>query len=860
MGACVAMGLLKFEIKKIWRQKKIIWLLLVVLLGVGGIFYQNASEQDAMKDRALEKIRPYVEETDGLYHYFKQLEYENDMDESRLEQQEHVIELGTIFFRWKGAIHNTEWSEIPSIQHEFLKRVELLEEAGGDFSPLYGIERERTIQKNDWLLKQQLPYVDEEYALSPSLVLKQSSTLLLSLGGILFLMLFFGNAVTAEKEQQTWLTLKTQPISKWKRMLAKYGGLLFVMFVFLLIVLCVGLLIPYMFGEKAWHFDYPQLLNSGNSFAYISTFSYLVRIFLLFFSAGALIFSLILLLSTQLKSSFSVLVLTGFIGAIGISVTLLNEWLQTFWNPFHLFSINNLVSETVQDSFWLYPLAAICWSGLLLLLAILIPEGEKGLFGESAQKKPYDKGRTRHVRIVFNSAIFEWRKLKRRGLLKQSFIVLGLFAIIGYFLLGQISNAKEIDYIDLLNGEIVFYTDTLIPLAEKDLASIDEEKKAAEESGDESLITYYNDVALHQRQTMLAYYQDILSKIERGKRAYEQQDWHSFYQYQEFDNRLANGEFDHEYMDRLIGPLSYVTLEASIAEKEWLMEHKIQPIIAGSTIPTIYENWGDAKESKKDYIERNRKVENNGLFSLYLYFDNYLYFIPLFLFAVIVGAGLADERGKRPTIKMLQTQPINEQSVFYGKVLTGAVVGLTGLTGIFTFIVLFSSLFNRFGDWYYPILHYNSKSVVESAGYTGMRALEGGFHFIPLGNYVVSSMALIICIFLFVIALSHVFALFIPRTLVVFSSVALVCGIGYFVSEKMGSFALFSPFMYFDIGRIVNGEVATVLNNPSITVLNGCMVLLGMSVFLMVIGYVVLRLRGREKVKGISSGRLVVEE
>ncbi|MCM3710629.1 ABC transporter permease subunit [Sporosarcina luteola] len=851
------MGLLKFEMKKVFRQKKLVWLFVVVLLGVAGVFYQNYSEREAMKERALESIRPYSEEVDARYHFYKEREYNDQLDEAMRRQQEHIVELGTIFFRWKGVIHNGGWSEIPAIENDFLKSVALFEEAEGGFGSLYGMEREKAIQKNAWLLKQELPYVDEEFPLSPALMLKQSSNLLLSVGGFLFLVLFFGNIVTSEKEQQTWLTLKTQPIAKWKRIVAKYTGVLIVIFGFLLMVLCVGLLIPYVFGEQAWNFTYPQLIQSGESFTFISTTAYLVRIFMLFFCAGALVFSFIMLLSTQFRSSFAVLVMTGFVGAVGYSATLLNEGFQTFWNPFHLLSMTTIVSETVDGSFWLYPIAAVCWSLLLLTVGILMPEGERGLFGATDMKKPFGDGKTRHVLTIWNSARFEWRKLKRQGLLRQSIIVLGLFAVIGYFLLGQVSHKKEAEYVEGLDESIAMYR-SIVQHSEEELASLDEDRKAAEESGDEGWIRYYNDVAQHQRQTMLAYFEDILSNYEMGKRAYEEGDWQSFYQYQLFNNRQSSGEFTNEYMFWEIGGRSYVMLEASKAEKEWLMKHNVRPIISGDDIPTIYESWGD-KETKNWHVEKNRKVDNSGLFSLFLYFDNYVYFIPILLLLVVFGAGFAGEKGKRPTIQTLQTQPVAVRSIFFGKVTTAIIVGISGLVGVFAFVLLVSTLFNRFGDWYYPIFHYNSKKVVEADRYTGMRALEGGFDFMPLGEYVLSGIALSVCIFLFLLAMTHVLGLFVPRAFVVYSCVALICGVGYFIGGKLGDFAQFSPFTYLDIGRIVNGEVATVLNNPSVTVLNGCWVLLGVSVLLVVAGYGMLGLRSRVK-REVTTGQLVVGE
>ena len=108
---------------------------------------------------------------------------------------------------------------------------------------------------------------------------------------------------------------------------------------------------------------------------------------------------------------------------------------------------------------------------------------------------------------------------------------------------------------------------------------------------------------------------------------------------------------------------------------------------------------------------------------------------------------------------------------------------------------------------------------------------------------------------LFLIVFSHVLALFIPQTFGVFATLTIVSGAGFVFSEKLGSFAQFSPFTYLDIGRIVNGEVATVLNNPSVTVWSGCLVLLGLTAVLVVIGYGVLSLKMRV---GLRKGKKVL--
>lgn len=73
------------------------------------------------------------------------------------------------------------------------------------------------------------------------------------------------------------------------------------------------------------------------------------------------------------------MVLTGFVGAVGYSMTLRNESLHVFWNPFYVLSIPEIVAETVGGSFWVFPASAIVWSVLILAIAIALPEGEKGL-------------------------------------------------------------------------------------------------------------------------------------------------------------------------------------------------------------------------------------------------------------------------------------------------------------------------------------------------------------------------------------------------------------------------------------------------------------------------------------------------
>ena len=106
----------------------------------------------------------------------------------------------------------------------------------------------------------------------------------------------------------------------------------------------------------------------------------------------------------------------------------------------------------------------------------------------------------------------------------------------------------------------------------------------------------------------------------------------------------------------------------------------------------------------------NRKIDNSGLFILHLYFNQYFYFIPMMLFLFLFGAGFSSEKGKRATLQFLKTQPIAEKKVYLGKGIQATVTALFSNLGLFAFVILIATIFNRFGDWHYPILHYDSKA------------------------------------------------------------------------------------------------------------------------------------------------------
>ncbi|MBP3040475.1 ABC transporter permease [Bacillaceae bacterium Marseille-Q3522] len=641
----------------------------------------------------------------------------------------------------------------------------------------------------------------------------------------MILLLFFGTAVTAEMEQRTWLTLKTQPIPKWKRIAGKYAGMLIMIVVFFVMVIGIGLLIPLLFGNHSIHFSYPQIVTLGDTFTIISTLHYLTRGVVLFLCAAVIAFSMIMSLSIWLKNSFRSLTVICFAALLGLIVTDMNSVLQSPLNPFQYFRFSQILSEAPQDTDWLYPTAALAWGFLFVLLAVCLPEKETELFSSADRKKPFRGGHTqKHSSAFWSIFVFEWRKDKRKGLLKQLYVLLSVMIVIGYIFISQQAQQKEETYMEGLKQRVQVTENIVIPETEKMKENaIDSEI----EEGWEKALIFLN---------------EQLTKNKAAVAAYEQGEWLPFYEYQLFENQFANKEFDTGSIGSVDKDnLGEFTIDVSIAEKQWLMERNIQPVFSGDYVLTIFHNL-DEDQLKgmewKQMKEANKKVDNSGLFSLYHYFDYQLYFVPMILFLFLLGGGFALERGKKPTLHFLKTQPASVKKLFFGKVIHAITVAILSCLSLFVIVLLIGSLFDRFGDWQYPILHYDSASLANSPAYTGNYSTGKGFHFIPLGDYLVQTIILFLFVLLFLIVWTNFLSLFFKNQFTVFTTTILIGAVGYVLSSQLlTELAHLSPFTYIPITQITNGEVSVLKNNPDIHVWTGSLVLLVSTLVLLAVGY-----------------------
>lgn len=790
----------------------------------------------------MEKIEPYIEESDNLYQILNNMKRTIGLDEKQEKQLEHVNLMATALFHWKGAIYNEEWEAIPAIEQDFLANMHLFESYENSFLSLRDTEREITMKRNEWMLTHNLAYEDEDFPTSPALFLKENAKVLFGVVGIGLVVLLFGNIVTTEKEHKTWLTVRAQPIAKGRLIVGKYISVWLMSILFIVIGVSASLLIPMIHSGVPVLFEYPAVVTIGDTVSIISTGQYIMRAILLFILAGIFALSLTFFLGSFVRNSFTLYMLTGFILLTSAFATSTYNILNAVWNPFRLLLFSQFLEKVPEPSDWWTLLIIVSWSLLLLVGAIFMPERASALFQASANKSPFANGKIKaRIPSVLRVSLFEWRKMRRNALFASVAIVLILLLLVDYIFISHQTDLREEEYFQDLQALADDYNINLVYRLEQEITSFDEDKKKAEEKGDETLIAYYNDPkSLERKEELLEDYRNRVAMRVNVIDHYQQNDWPAFY-----DSQLALNE-ERRGRESTYDPLSPFTYAVSIAEKEWQLERNLRPVLSGELTPTIFDEYED-KELEKSYYDTYKKVDNSGLFSLYLNITDKLYIIPGVILLFLVGMGFASERGKRPTLQLLLTQPVRKRDLFLGKVFTNSMIGIIGCVSLFGLLAFIGTLVNRFGDWAYPVLHYDQKWVDDPlAIFKEESSITDGFHFIPLGSYLLETVGLFLLVLWFAIVLSIFISQFIRSKAGVIGAVAVIGVIGYVGSQKLLVNLLhLSPFTYFDVARITNGEIAVLTENYQITGMTGSLVLLASIACLIGIGWLIASIKDR---------------
>ncbi|WAA09867.1 ABC transporter permease subunit [Fervidibacillus albus] len=850
------MNLLKFELKKSWRSKKIFLLFLFTLIFVSGLFFRNFLMQEEIKERKLQQLSPLVQEVHEISSEYKKMLLDNPENPTFQAINDHLIEMQTKLQDWTNAIKYEDWESVPLFELQFLESIQNYQILGGEFKALQGLELEKAIEKNKILVHNNLPYEDDQYSLSTPNFIKLITTTFMSLFGIVFFIFIIGDLFSEDLEGQTIRTIYTQPIKKWKVILSKYITMLITSVIAVFFIFIISFLCTLLVNGQVGSFQYPQLIEYGNlpelGFTYISTGEYLFQWYILFLSVVSFSFAIVILVSVILSNRIGVLFTSVLLILSGVFMTNHFDVLQNHLNPFYYYNLREWIERPKELSQLKNVWILFLYSVLIFFVCLFLQKRTALLNNQSVSKRPFRKGNTIRSAKGFKAIfLFEFRKHIRQGYIKPMIFVMTIFIIVAYIFISlEVAERKK---------EMISSTKTNIEFIEDELISTFDENKLEEYAEtirileSKKTLTEDEKLELQTAKDNFVYYEEqleidktLLQQEKDMLQAYEE-DWRTYYDYWIYQNKLWKGEItlpDREY-ERY---LSFFTYAASIEEKEILKRKGLEPVLPSDTLYSIYDYDYETNPVKRlERINESRKIDNTGLFYVYTFISTFVYFVPIFLLLFLFGTGFSKEKGKKRPLHFLYTQPVSKERMYTAKFIVSIVLSISFFLGIIFFMTIIGTIGNRFGDWEFPILHYDADVDVKSASYSGTVTSEGGFHFINMGDYLVENVLLIITGLIFLITLALFLSNFVKNYV---HLIVLTTGIsiaGYFVStmDKFSHFTHLLPFAYLNSGKIINGEIATVLNNNAIGLSSGFMVLLFSTLILYFIGVFIFKKQTR---------------
>lgn len=567
---------------------------------------------------------------------------------------------------------------------------------------------------------------------------------------------------------------------------------------------------------------------------------------LLFIGAASFLFSIVLLFSTLFKERLSVLFFSLLVLFGGVSLTNQFALLRSLFNPFYYFQFQHLLEQPEQVIHPLFiPVPYIAAIFVLFLSVLLMKTKQSALKGEK-DASPFNDGRVSKINPTFAVASkFEWRKYQREGIVKRFTIIILMLIAVSFIFISISKQQLHDQYIERTEDSI----SSLNKFISDDKQRINNAKKMIEalEQKEEPLTAGEEDLKATAEAEVIGYNEFLpytLSRLERAEQeldAYLQGDWGIIYEnwLEELTLWWKDPHYDFNVKTTRVG-LSDFTYLASIQEKEWLMEHQLEPVHIRLGFPftwTIYDEFTSPIDQLQ-WDQDTRKIDNTGLFYVYTFFSTPSYLVLFVLLVFLLGAGLAAEKGNKRTLTFLLTQPLTKRNIFLSKTWVSMITAVAIAILSILSMVLIGTVVNRFGDWKFPVLHYDPPSIVDTANYTGFSAIEGGFHFMYMGRYLFETGGLFLAGLIFLIALSLFFSLLFKNTMSTVLTTLLVTFGLYFVStlETISAFAHWMPFTYLNVGKIANGELAAVLGNEAITTTPGIISLLGATIILIVVG------------------------
>ncbi|WP_182858794.1 ABC transporter permease [Oceanobacillus picturae] len=282
---------------------------------------------------------------------------------------------------------------------------------------------------------------------------------------------------------------------------------------------------------------------------------------------------------------------------------------------------------------------------------------------------------------------------------------------------------------------------------------------------------------------------------------------------------------------------THFTNEVVIERNKWLLAHNIQPVlpIHNASEITAYDRVFNTAIDEQIAYEFFNKYDSSSIYFLFLLVENGLTIGGAIFFLFLFGSMITREGlGRNGPIHFLATMPLKRWKIIWSKLITTILLTFFVLLATILWGTLLGIVFDRFGDWDYPVLIYEP---------------DFSFRFIEMGNFILLSLLLFLSVLIFCYSWLFLYSVLLKQTFMTIVLTIITGGSGYLLSGSdiaiTQELAPFNPFHYFHITEIITMEYAFNAENYDFNIRNGILSLLISSSIILFASFILFRRKAK---------------
>lgn len=280
---------------------------------------------------------------------------------------------------------------------------------------------------------------------------------------------------------------------------------------------------------------------------------------------------------------------------------------------------------------------------------------------------------------------------------------------------------------------------------------------------------------------------------------------------------------------------THFTNEVVYEKNKWLLEHNIKPVfpIHNNSEITVYDSVFNTEADEEIAHDFSNKHDSSSVYFLYLLFGVSLNFGGAIFFLFLFGNMITREGlSRNGPIFLLGTLPLKNWKIIWSKLITVASLTLLVLLATSLWGGFLSIIFDRFGDWNYPVLVYEP---------------DASFQFMEMGTVILLSLLLFFVVLIFCYSWLFLYSVLVKQTFMTIVLTIMTLSLGVLISGsdivRTQALAQLNPFHYFHIIDIVTMKYAVTAENFDLNIKNGIFSLVISSFILVITSYLIFNKR-----------------